>query len=130
MGFSITKTLGIGNGDRSGFLGLNPTALGILTGGILGGGANGALLAGIGGAIGGLYDRAQGAVRDGMSAMRKAERAGIANQNAIVEQGYQKRLGALGIGEKSSNPNPVKGNISSQQGIALDANAEGVNLLG
>lgn len=128
MAFSLGKTLGIGTAKNSGFLGLNPTALGILTGGILAPQVGGALL---GGLAGGLYDRAQGAVRDGMSAMRGAERKGIANQNAIVEQGYQKRLGALGIGESSGNPNPVKGNVASQQGIKLDAqNGEAVNLLG
>jgi hypothetical protein len=128
MGWSIDKPFKFG--DHGGPLGLNPTAIGILTGGILAPGAAGPMGALIGGGIGALYDRAQGAVRDGMSAMRKAERAGIANQNAIVEQGYQKLNAARGIGDFGGNPNPKKGDIASSLGVALNADGGNVNLLG
>lgn len=101
-------------------------AMGFLVGGPVG--------AGIGAAAGGALaagsaEEARKKERAGQQAIKQATADGIKNQNALVEQGYQKRKTALGIGS-GGNPNPTQGAAVSQQGIALNAENEGVNLLG
>lgn len=74
--------------------GLNPVATGILIGGI-----GGPMGMAIGGGIGAMYDNAQGMKRDAEKAQRKLETKAVENQNALVNETFQKRKAAFGIGE-------------------------------
>lgn len=106
---------------------LNPVAIGILTGGLLGGAGLGPLGSVIGGGIGAMYDSNQGKMRDAQRNMRKLQGEGIANQNAVVEENYNKRKSAFGIGEKSTSP---MGNAASQTGAILNSPSSGNSILG
>lgn len=108
--------------------GINPIAMGILTGSVTGaamgfmttGTPMGAVVgAGIGATMGGI----QGSETQKKDlAIRKAGNdqyaAGVANQNALMNQEYQKKLQARGIGDMSGGSAPA-GGIASQSGAAL-----------
>lgn len=107
--------------------GINPIAMGILTGsvsgaamGFMAGGVPGAIIgAGVGATMGGI----QGSETQKKDlAIRKAGNdqyaAGVANQNALMNQEYQKKLQARGIGDMSGGSAPA-GGIASQSGAAL-----------
>jgi hypothetical protein len=60
----------------------------------------------------------------------RAQDQAVKNKNQLVEQSFEKRKRALGLGEQG-NPNPLAGNQASQSGTILtsvtgDNNATGI----
>lgn len=109
--------------------GLNPVATGILLGAV--GGPMGMAL---GGGIGAMYDHAQGQKRDAQKEMHRLTEEGVKNQNAIVEQTFQKRRAAYGLGESAPAEAQPAGLASAQEGSILSDNSQTrtsrINLLG
>lgn len=103
--------------------GLNPVASGILIGGI--GGVFGSVT---GGLVGAMKDKADGIVRDATKAQKQQQKVSAQNQNALVEDQYNKKKAARGMGESLANPA-----ASGMSGSLLNTSGSGdglVNLLG
>ena len=106
--------------------GLNPVATGLLLGRIAG---PGGMLIGAG--IGALYDNAQGAKRDAISAANTLRKDGVRNANALVEDAYSKKRNAKGLGEAISTPSAMgaTGMGASQTGAILTSTTGNQNSL-
>jgi uncharacterized protein YcfJ len=118
--------------------GINPIAVGILTGGISGaamgfvvGGPVGAAVGGIGGAtVGGISgSEAQRQEIAQKKAIKDETSNRINNQNRLAEEAYKKRKQAQGLGDMNSTA--PTGGIASQTGAILTSpTGENTNILG
>lgn len=121
--------------------GLNPVATGILTGAISGG-AMGFIVGGptgaaVGATAGGIMgaasaEEAQKNKRAALKVQKSAVEAGIANQNALVSDQYNKKKAARAIGDTAANPS-ASGMGDTSSGAMLNTmtgNDQLVNVLG
>lgn len=93
----------------------------------------------VGAATGGIGFQASLGYFQGQEAREQAEKdqrdalqKQVSNQNALINQQYNKRANALGIGEVASPAEGVSpmGNAASQSGAVLQSTVQGNNLLG